>query len=601
MIKKITFFAILLFQLSTIFSQNSWQDILKNKRGKVIIHFYDSENYIYFKNNKLTGIEYDLLLAFISFLEKRHKVSIETEFIHANSFANLFERIHFGKSGEFGACSFSITAERLKQVNFTPKYMADVELLLSTRDYDIAADTSMFIKQFANATAYVVKNTTFEEDLNQLKKFIPSLKVKYVNTGIEIIDRISNSKRALGFAELPNYLTYIKREQHFVRQSLFKFERTGHGIIYPKSSDWTDAVNEFFSSKSFKFTIKKILYKHLGNDIQDLLWEKEKHNKINEINLLNKEIEIQKVAIEKQELEAKNQALERDIFGLVGLFILILLILVFLNNKKNKKVNRILNRQKAVIEEANKNILDSITYAKRIQSAILPQPKLVKEFLKDSFICYKPKDIVAGDFYWLEVVGSKILFAAADCTGHGVPGALVSVVCNNKLNRSVREYGLTSPDDILNKTRELVVKEFEKSDEDVKDGMDISLCALNIDNNKLKWAGANNPLWILRNNEVMEYKADKQPIGRHFDEKPFSFKEIQLLKNDIIYIFTDGFQDQFGGEFEKKYRLSRMRELFLSIANKPMEEQRKIIDEVFEKWRGDLEQVDDVCIIGVRI
>jgi serine phosphatase RsbU (regulator of sigma subunit) len=262
--------------------------------------------------------------------------------------------------------------------------------------------------------------------------------------------------------------------------------------------------------------------------------------------------------------------------------------------------------QKNKLQEKNKEITDSITYAKRIQSAILPQPKLVKEFLEDSFVLYKPKDIVAGDFYWLEVVGDTVLFAAADCTGHGVPGAMVSVVCNNGLNRAVREHKLTEPNQILNKTRELVVEEFEKSDEEVKDGMDISLCALNTKTNTLKWAGANNPLWILRKNEqglveVLETKPDKQPIGKHFDAKPFSLTEFQLEKDDIIYIFTDGYQDQFGGPKEKKYRVAQMRELFLSLTSKTMEEQRKIINESFENWKGVLEQVDDVCIIGVRI
>jgi serine phosphatase RsbU (regulator of sigma subunit)/tetratricopeptide (TPR) repeat protein len=308
---------------------------------------------------------------------------------------------------------------------------------------------------------------------------------------------------------------------------------------------------------------------------------------------------------------------------LIGLLLLIIFLISLFNRfkltqrqkniieKTNSKLNQVnveilaqrnqIEFQKHLVEEKNREILDSITYAKRIQSAILPQPKLVKKFLEDSFILYKPKDIVAGDFYWLEVIGDLVLFAAADCTGHGVPGAMVSVVCNNGLNRAVREEKLISPELILNKTRELVVQEFEKSDENMMDGMDISICALNTQTNILHWAGANNPLWILRNGEIMEYKADKQPIGKHFDAKPFSLTEVQLEKNDIIYIFTDGFQDQFGGPKEKKFRAAQMKELFLSLADKSMEEQRKIIDHTFETWKGDLEQVDDVCVIGVRI
>jgi serine phosphatase RsbU (regulator of sigma subunit) len=272
-------------------------------------------------------------------------------------------------------------------------------------------------------------------------------------------------------------------------------------------------------------------------------------------------------------------------------------------------------KQKEVIEEAHKEITDSIQYAKRIQSAILPPQKLVKEYLPDSFILYKPKDVVAGDFYWMETVvkrshslsegESVILFASADCTGHGVPGAMVSVVCNNGLNRSVREHGLTDPGKILDKTREIVISEFEKSEEDVKDGMDISLVALThvgTDGHlSLQWAGANNPLWIIRNGEVLEAKPDKQPIGKYADPKPFTTHTIDLQKGDAIYIFTDGFQDQFGGEKGKKYKAANLKQLLLSIQHETMDRQRELLAEAFESWRGELEQVDDVCIIGVKV
>ena len=279
--------------------------------------------------------------------------------------------------------------------------------------------------------------------------------------------------------------------------------------------------------------------------------------------------------------------------------------------------------QKIIVEEKNKEITDSIHYAKRIQAAILPPDKVVKEYLEESFILYKPKDIVAGDFYWLETVSSLegglkvgdhhpsnslqgenlVLFAAADCTGHGVPGAMVSVVCNNALNRSVREHGLTDPGEILNKTRQIVVEEFEKSDEEVKDGMDIALCALKLQSTSaiLQYAGANNPLWIIRNKEVMEIKADKQPIGKFDDPQPYTTHNLDLKKGDVIYIFSDGYVDQFGGDKGKKFKAKAFKELLLSIREKTMEEQKKIIDATFQKWKGGLEQIDDVCIIGVRI
>ena len=266
-----------------------------------------------------------------------------------------------------------------------------------------------------------------------------------------------------------------------------------------------------------------------------------------------------------------------------------------------EKQKLFVEHQKHLVEEKNQEITDSITYAKRIQSAILPQEKLIKEHLPNSFILYKPKDIVAGDFYWFDVFEDLIFFAAADCTGHGVPGALVSVVCHNALNRSLKEFSLTNPAEILDKTREIVVTEFEKSDEDVKDGMDISLCVLNKRNLTLNWAGAHNPLWILRNEEILETKADKQPIGKFAYSQAFTNHEIQLFEKDEIYISTDGFQDQFGGEKGKKFKASQMKDILIVNSEKTMHEKLHLLDETFESWKGELEQIDDVCLIGFKL
>ena len=199
----------------------------------------------------------------------------------------------------------------------------------------------------------------------------------------------------------------------------------------------------------------------------------------------------------------------------------------------------------------------------------------------------------------MELQKDTILIAAADCTGHGVPGALVSVVCNNGLNRSVREHGLTDPGKILDKTREIIISEFEKSDEEVKDGMDIALCS--IQNNILKYAGAHNPLWLIRDNELVEIKANKQPIGKYINQSPFTTHTLEIKKGDKIYMFSDGFSDQFGGEKNKKYKTKEFKKLILSIQSETMEDQKNIIDNTFENWKGDLEQLDDVCVIGIAL
>jgi serine phosphatase RsbU (regulator of sigma subunit) len=317
-----------------------------------------------------------------------------------------------------------------------------------------------------------------------------------------------------------------------------------------------------------------------------------------------KEIENERVLAEETNRK-QNIIILFVTIGLITLLVFVLIISFSL--KKTKIQNRIIESQKIEVEVKNKEITDSINYAKRIQMAILPPNKFVKELLPESFIVYKPKDIVAGDFYWLEDVEGCIMLAACDCTGHGVPGAMVSVVCNNGLNRSLREYKLSDPGKLLDKTREIVIQEFEKSEEDVKDGMDVSLCLLDVKNLNLSWAGANNPLWIIRPStslgtfEIIELKPDKQPIGKYAYPKPFTTQNLKLMKGDSIYLFTDGFVDQFGGEKSKKYKTPNFKNLLISIQNKSMDEQKSIIEMEFEKWRGDLEQIDDVCIIGVKI
>ncbi len=474
------------------------------------------------------------------------------------------------------------------------------------------------------------------------------------------------------------------------------------GLIYGVLADYYASIGDY--KNGYYYSTKRNMWSDSIYSVekQEALSEMEvkyetekKDQEIKMANILAGQEKDKRVLAEakakKEEAQLKEeQAEKRNIYiGLGALALLTLAVVWALRNKRrdNKLISQqkqIAEEQKELVEEKNKEILDSINYAKRIQTAILPPNKLVKEYLQSSFILYKPKDIVAGDFYWMEVlpgsppleeseeVGNTILFAAADCTGHGVPGAMVSVVCNNGLNRSVREYGLQEPGKILDKTREIVISEFEKSEEEVKDGMDIALCSLTFAQSEkqsvsgskdsieidgkarsasasssakatggtqtvsdysalLKYAGAHNPLWIIRRNvsaetgggyaleEVnaefsaetkleehsdylfIEVKADKQPIGKFDDPLPYTTHTIKLNEGDSFYIFSDGYADQFGGEKGKKLKAKNFKTLLLSIQNESMERQRELIDEAFEDWKGKYEQLDDVCVIGVRV
>lgn len=252
-----------------------------------------------------------------------------------------------------------------------------------------------------------------------------------------------------------------------------------------------------------------------------------------------------------------------------------------------------------------KSITDSIKYAKRIQKAIFPTHAHIKKLLPESFILFRSKGIVSGDFYWVDQKNDKVMFAAVDCTGHGVPGAFMSIVANNLLNQAVNEHGHTQPSLILDELNKGISETLHQTYEEstVKDGMDIAMCALDYKKKILQFAGAYNPLYLLRDGELQEIKGDKFPIGVFVGEelKKFANHEIELKEGDTIYIFSDGFADQFGGPFGKKFKLSRFKELITSISKHPIDKQYELLDQALTDWQGDLEQVDDIVVIGIRI
>ena len=259
-------------------------------------------------------------------------------------------------------------------------------------------------------------------------------------------------------------------------------------------------------------------------------------------------------------------------------------------------------QQKEIIEIKNREIIDSIQYAKRLQEAILPPEKLVKLYFPFSFIYYLPKDIVAGDFYWVDADDEYIWFAVADCTGHGVAGALMSMLGVSLLNQIVREKQVKDPSQILEHLNEGVIKALKQEETEGNEGMDILLCRFDLQYRRCEFAGANRPLWMIRNDELHEFKTDKLPIGGlQFGEKKFNIQKIDLQKGDRLYLFTDGYADQFGGESGKKFMTKKLKELLIRISSRPVQVQKTLLANHFIEWKGEMEQVDDVLVAGIAI
>lgn len=383
--------------------------------------------------------------------------------------------------------------------------------------------------------------------------------------------------------------------------------------FYEATGDKTKTIfylKDLFRSKdSLDLSKQKVL---VNEQILKQNFEKEQANQIHR---------------EKQKDIKNKEASKRQQNIILGIMILLIFLAIYLyisiKSGKQKKASLIqigkqkveIENQKATLEEKNKEIIESISYAKRLQDAIFPTIESIKEKIPNLFVYYQPKDIVAGDFYWMEETEDAVYIAVADSTGHGVPGALVSIVCSNALDRSIHEFRIKDVGELLDKTRELVLETFGKGDKNVKDGMDISLVCINTKKSESKevqitWAGANNPLWFIKKstnhgsssvNTLTEIKADKQPIGITDNPKKFTTHALKLYQDDLIYLFTDGFADQFGGEKGKKFKYKALQELLIANSNQSIQAQKDHLVKAFDEWKGNLEQIDDVCVLGVRI
>jgi serine phosphatase RsbU (regulator of sigma subunit) len=347
-----------------------------------------------------------------------------------------------------------------------------------------------------------------------------------------------------------------------------------------------------------------LLHYRLATQMKDSILNEEKSKQMQELSI---RYETEKRENENKLLKQEKETQQLVIYSaVIGIFLLVILSLVMIWAYRNKqKTNLELAEKNQVIEEQNKDITDSIRYAKRIQDALLIPEEVFSTYFSEAFIFFRPRDIVSGDFYWLEKKNGSVLFAAVDCTGHGVPGAFMSIVGYNLLNQIVNEQNISDPPQILNRLCRAVNEILHQRDEgsSVKDGMDIALCSLNISGNTLRFAGAYNPLYRFRNNALQEVKADRIPIGFYLDgaDQVFTGQSIQVEKGDMIYIFTDGYRDQFGGDKDAKFKTKRFRELLTGIQHLPAQQQKEKVGHMFEKWKGNSMQIDDILVMGIRI
>ncbi len=396
-----------------------------------------------------------------------------------------------------------------------------------------------------------------------------------------------------------------------------------HGLLVEEKDALEGLVGLYEQEKNYSGAFEALKrYKLLDDSLFNLEKVKSIHQVEQKLRLSEKEKIIAEQGFSLEKEKAALAVAKSNAFLLVTALVLAASVCLFLFYY-SRKIRRLLSlirmqkqeveTQKEIIESKNKDVMDSIHYARHIQGSMLPSAKTLEGLFNEHFILYKPKDVVAGDFYWTETIGDMPAIVVGDCTGHGVPGAMVSIVACNALNRAVKEFALSQPARIFDKVNELMQETFSKSDYEVSDGMDAVLCLFDAREMKLHIAAANNPVWLASPPgittalwdepwQLSQVSADKRPIGKFREEVlPFEEKSISVEKGEMVYLFSDGYADQFGGSKGKKFKYKPLQDLLASIAPLPLHEQRQILESTLKDWQGSHDQVDDILIVGIRV
>ena len=466
------------------------------------------------------------------------------------------------------------------------------------KKWDIASGIINISQILFELKDYNKSNEGLEEALN-LGKEISNFQI--IKNCYELLyknyEKLGDSKKSLEYFDL-----YVSLQKHLQKKELESMEtRTKEA-----------------EAKVITRELQLINTKDTLNEVVNINREMQLKNQ-----LLNKEKALKDLALKEEMarrnvLEARVRARKIVLFSVVLALLLVtfILVLIYIQFNQKKKANKLLHDQNIEIENqrdiANiqkQKITDSIQYAQRIQNAILPPKELLNSVLHDYFVLYRPKDIVSGDFYWITQKDNILILTAADCTGHGVPGGFMSMLgvafLNEIVNKIVINKHISSlqADSILNELRAYIIRSLHQtgSRDEPRDGMDMALCIIDFEENKLQFAGARNPLFIIRNGELIHHKADRMSVSySHKMNQPFTKDNIKLEVNDTLYIFTDGYCDQFGGDKDLKFGSNKLKEIFLSISQKPMSEQREILIAEHEEWKGERNQLDDILVIGLK-
>ncbi|MBN2890840.1 MAG: tetratricopeptide repeat protein [Bacteroidales bacterium] len=486
-----------------------------------------------------------------------------------------------------GACYF-FKEDYVEAFNNYTKSLKIYKELNSLRDvvssYYNIGELFLVQKKYDSCSYYYYKAYNLSKEIND--KY--SIVLTSLNLGI-FYKQINNLEEAIHYLQVSYILADSIGAMNFTRETSKQLSD-----IYYQTGDFKKAYD----------------FLEINKKLNDSIVNESQIKKFTQLEMQFEYDEKQKIEQIKLDAEKKHQKVINysliSIIGLLSLLAIFIIISLLRKTKANKILidkNLLIANQKEKIEKNHKNINDSINYASKIQQALLPTTDTFTQIFPKHFILYKPRDIVSGDFYYLKKIENKIILAVADCTGHGVPGAFVSMLGIAFLNEIIRQKEIKTASQILEELRlhtKTSLKQTGKFEES-KEGMDIALCIFEDENQKIQYSGAYNSLFLIRDKKLTEYKATRTPIGIHVKEIPFTNHEITIKKHDLIYLLSDGYADQFDENFKNKYLIRNLKSLLLNISDKPMQEQKSILIETFENWKKTTPQNDDVLIVGINI
>ena len=535
-----------------------------------------------------------------SVLELRHELDslINIESKGALSKAKQLEKLAKKESNNEGlAVAYASMAKiyyKKKSYNKSIKYFEKELKLLSSK-----LEPEKLAESYYNLGTTCLKVNKNSKAINNyelsLKKAIEINNTELIKANYNALVVVSGKMSQ--YKKSSFYLTQILELEHGVlndRIELYKKE----AVHYKKVSRKYKRI-----SKDTQIELDTVNQKlETSAETIDIL-EEDTLKKHKEIVSLNFQKLLKDFEIESKSKELVYQKRISDILTYGVLLISVLAIVVFILMLLKRKINKELTIQKDKISKQNKSITQSIQYASKIQQAVLPNQDLFNNYFTESFVIFQPRDIVSGDFYFLQKVNHHIVFAAVDCTGHGVPGAFMSMLGVAFLNEIIRKNEVTQANQVLNILRNEVKNSLHQTGlkGEQKDGMDIAIGIINTKTNELQYAGAHNPLILIRSGEIIEYKADRMPIGIYRKEKEFTNHVISLKPKDKLYLFSDGFADQLGEETKKKYKLKPLKSFIQSNAHLSMVEQKELLINEFNNWKGNHKQIDDMVMIGIEV